>query len=127
MLQLLRHVTIASGGVLPKIHPELLSRKKGSKFSNPPSTAGAGSGHVSAPMTPMTPPPIKKPKPMPRTPAARKIPPKKAVTMVGKGKGKPPSKASLKAAPVKTAPAKAAKVSRECKPCAQDHLIYIER
>ena len=30
--QLLRHVTIASGGVLPKIHPELLAKKKGGKF-----------------------------------------------------------------------------------------------
>ena len=33
-LQLLKHVTIASGGVLPKIHPELLGRKKGGKFPN---------------------------------------------------------------------------------------------
>lgn len=32
MLQLLRNVTIASGGVLPKIHPELLAKKKGGKF-----------------------------------------------------------------------------------------------
>lgn len=31
-LQLLRNVTIASGGVLPKIHPELLAKKKGGKF-----------------------------------------------------------------------------------------------
>ncbi|KAK4315338.1 hypothetical protein Pmani_013429 [Petrolisthes manimaculis] len=30
--QLLRHVTIASGGVLPKIHPELLAKKRGGKF-----------------------------------------------------------------------------------------------
>lgn len=30
--QLLRNVTIASGGVLPKIHPELLAKKKGGKF-----------------------------------------------------------------------------------------------
>ena len=30
--QLLKHVTIASGGVLPKIHPELLTRKKGNKI-----------------------------------------------------------------------------------------------
>ncbi|XP_033644032.1 core histone macro-H2A.1-like [Asterias rubens] len=29
--QLLRHVTIASGGVLPKIHPELLAKKRGPK------------------------------------------------------------------------------------------------
>lgn len=32
--KLLRHVTIASGGVLPQIHPELLARKKGGKFPN---------------------------------------------------------------------------------------------
>ncbi|XP_013383980.1 core histone macro-H2A.1 isoform X1 [Lingula anatina] len=32
--QLLKHVTIASGGVLPRIHPELLARKKGGKFPN---------------------------------------------------------------------------------------------
>ena len=30
--QLLRNVTIASGGVLPKIHPELLTKKRGGKF-----------------------------------------------------------------------------------------------
>ncbi|XP_054256968.1 core histone macro-H2A.1-like isoform X1 [Macrosteles quadrilineatus] len=29
---LLKNVTIASGGVLPKIHPELLAKKKGGKF-----------------------------------------------------------------------------------------------
>ncbi|XP_069123211.1 core histone macro-H2A.1-like isoform X2 [Argopecten irradians] len=37
--QLLKHVTIANGGVLPRILPELLLRKKGSKFqmqSEPP-------------------------------------------------------------------------------------------
>ncbi|XP_033754346.1 core histone macro-H2A.1-like isoform X2 [Pecten maximus] len=37
--QLLKHVTIANGGVLPRILPELLFRKKGSKFqmqSEPP-------------------------------------------------------------------------------------------
>ncbi|XP_021374533.1 core histone macro-H2A.1-like isoform X2 [Mizuhopecten yessoensis] len=37
--QLLKHVTIANGGVLPRIQPELLMRKKGSKFqmnSEPP-------------------------------------------------------------------------------------------
>ncbi|XP_046364973.1 core histone macro-H2A.1-like isoform X1 [Haliotis rufescens] len=31
---LLKHVTIASGGVLPKILPELIGRKKGNKFPN---------------------------------------------------------------------------------------------
>ena len=33
-LQLLKHVTIAAGGVLPRIHPELLVRKKGGKMLN---------------------------------------------------------------------------------------------
>ncbi|XP_064600790.1 core histone macro-H2A.1-like isoform X2 [Liolophura sinensis] len=32
--QLLKHVTIASGGVIPKIHAELLMRKKGGKFGS---------------------------------------------------------------------------------------------
>lgn len=31
LVQLLRGVTIAAGGVLPNIHPELLSKKRGSK------------------------------------------------------------------------------------------------
>lgn len=30
-LQLLKGVTIASGGVLPRIHPELLAKKRGTK------------------------------------------------------------------------------------------------
>lgn len=29
---MLKDVTIASGGVIPKIHPELLAKKQGSKF-----------------------------------------------------------------------------------------------
>nr|UQW60622.1 histone macroH2A.2 [Eptatretus atami] len=45
--QLLRGVTIASGGVLPRIHPELLTKKRGAK------------GKIEAPL----PSPIKKPKP----------------------------------------------------------------
>ncbi|ELT93761.1 hypothetical protein CAPTEDRAFT_2551 [Capitella teleta] len=70
--QLLRHVTIASGGVLPKIHPELLSRKKTSKslFTPPPSVE---------PMSPASPPPVKRQKVVPTSPAARKMPPKKAI------------------------------------------------
>ena len=32
--RLLKHVTISSGGVLPHIHPELLTRRKGPKFQN---------------------------------------------------------------------------------------------
>ena len=34
VFQLLKHVTIASGGVLPRIHPELIVRKKGGKVVN---------------------------------------------------------------------------------------------
>ena len=64
--QLLKGVTIASGGVLPRIHPELLSRKKGGKFPNQP-----------VPTSPM--PVSKKVKARPQvlTPAAKKMPPKR--------------------------------------------------
>ncbi|KAJ8318016.1 hypothetical protein KUTeg_003107, partial [Tegillarca granosa] len=37
--RLLANVTIASGGVLPKIHPELLTRKRGGKFQVPVTVA----------------------------------------------------------------------------------------
>ncbi|XP_050405606.1 core histone macro-H2A.1 [Patella vulgata] len=50
---LLKHVTIPAGGVLPRIHPELLGRKKGGKFPNTP----VGSPAPSLPALP-----IKKPK-----------------------------------------------------------------
>lgn len=45
-LQLLKGVTIASGGVLPRIHPELLAKKRGTKgksetiLSPPPEKRG---------------------------------------------------------------------------------------
>ena len=46
--KLLHHVTIASGGVLPKIHPELIARKKAGKWPN--HVAGlAASGFTVAP------------------------------------------------------------------------------
>ncbi|KAI0212103.1 Core histone macro-H2A.1 [Lamellibrachia satsuma] len=64
--QLLRHVTIASGGVLPKIHAELLQRKKGGRFANAPTPPSVGTSFA------------KKSPPM--TMAARKLPPKKAAT-----------------------------------------------
>lgn len=57
--QLLKHVTIAAGGVLPRIHPELLGRKKGGKFPNqvaPVMTPDTG-GVSSKPLAP----PVKKP------------------------------------------------------------------
>ena len=48
MFQLLKHVTIASGGVIPRIHPELLVRKKGGKvipLIKPPVTAASSPAH----------------------------------------------------------------------------------
>ncbi|XP_002737268.1 core histone macro-H2A.1-like [Saccoglossus kowalevskii] len=91
--QLLRHVTIAAGGVIPKIHPELLAKKRGAKSKMF--------------YEPSTPPPLKKPKlnvgalhskktPVvalsPKKPGLSKgkataLPPKK-VLKAGKGKGK---------------------------------------
>lgn len=55
--QLLKGVTIAAGGVLPNIHPELLAKKRGAK------------GKLE---TPMSPPPEKKPKPVKKT-ASKKM------------------------------------------------------
>ncbi len=86
LFQLLRGVTIASGGVLPRIHPELLSRKKGGKFPTAPSSPQP----VAAP---------KKKTPV-LTPAAKKMPPKKALSKA----------ASLKASTSATGP-KSPKVS----------------
>lgn len=58
--QLLKHVTIASGGVLPQIHPELLMKKRG-----PKSKSVFDFGQATSPKAPA---PIKKPK----TPAEKK-------------------------------------------------------
>ncbi|CAH1246183.1 H2AFY [Branchiostoma lanceolatum] len=76
--QLLKHVTIASGGVLPKIHPELLTKKRGQKRI------------FDALQPPIPPPPAKKTK---TTPPAKKSPGKKKAAAAtppagGKGKGK---------------------------------------
>ncbi|XP_076606307.1 core histone macro-H2A.1 isoform X2 [Chaetodon auriga] len=60
--QLLKGVTIAAGGVLPNIHPELLAKKRGAK------------GKLE---TPVSPAPEKKPKPVKKT-AAKKLSGKKA-------------------------------------------------
>lgn len=49
LYQLLKGVTIAAGGVLPNIHPELLAKKRGAK------------GKLE---TPVSPAPEKKPKPV---------------------------------------------------------------
>ncbi|XP_036380412.1 core histone macro-H2A.1 isoform X3 [Megalops cyprinoides] len=66
--QLLKGVTIAAGGVLPNIHPELLAKKRGSK------------GKLEAIITP---PPAKKSKASPKKSAAKKAGGKK-----GGGKAK---------------------------------------
>lgn len=56
ILQLLKNVTISSGGVLPHIHPELLTRRKGPKFQNVlPKPVAATPTKVSK-KTPTTPP-----------------------------------------------------------------------
>ena len=62
LCQLLKGVTIAAGGVLPNIHPELLAKKRGAK------------GKLE---TPVSPAPEKKPKPVKKT-AAKKQRGKKA-------------------------------------------------
>jgi len=65
-------VTIASGGILPKIHPELLQRKRGGKFGTGPSS----------------------PKPSPLSPAKRpkKVAATKKFTAKGKSAGRGSSK-----------------------------------
>ncbi|CAG2065768.1 unnamed protein product, partial [Timema podura] len=74
---LLKNVTIASGGVLPKIHPELLAKKKGGKFK---------------PIATKPMPHHKKPSPASPTPASSGVRVKKPVitptVKTGKGKGK---------------------------------------
>ncbi|KAG9339755.1 hypothetical protein JZ751_022421 [Albula glossodonta] len=69
--QLLKGVTIAAGGVLPNIHPELLAKKRGSK------------GKLEAIITP---PPAKKSKSSPKKSVAKKAGGKKGA---GKAKGTP--------------------------------------
>ena len=59
VFQLLKHVTISSGGVLPHIHPELLTRRKGPKFQNvlpkPVATVAPTKAAKKAPPTPPSP------------------------------------------------------------------------
>ncbi|XP_074649577.1 core histone macro-H2A.1-like isoform X2 [Tubulanus polymorphus] len=61
--QLLKHVTIAAGGVLPRIHPELLGRKKGNRFPN----------QVGPTSVPIPAPPKKKPAPKLITPPKKLV------------------------------------------------------
>ena len=86
---MLRHVTIASGGVLPKIHPELIGRKKGNQFPNQVTAAPP------APATKAAASPVKK-----------QAPAKKAA--VAKGKVK---KAGKQASPVSKAAASVGKTA----------------
>ncbi|XP_077402789.1 core histone macro-H2A.1 isoform X3 [Vanacampus margaritifer] len=72
--QLLKGVTIAAGGVLPNIHPELLAKKRGAK------------GKLE---TPLSPAPEKKAKP-----PAKKTPGKKMAGKKGAGKAKKQGEAS---------------------------------
>ncbi|XP_034406477.1 core histone macro-H2A.1 isoform X1 [Cyclopterus lumpus] len=73
--QLLKGVTIAAGGVLPNIHPELLAKKRGFK------------GKLEMPMSPA---PEKKPKPV-KKPASKKMRGKKGRA---KAKAKKPGEVS---------------------------------
>ena len=70
MSQLLKGVTIAAGGVLPNIHPELLAKKRGAK------------GKLE---TPVSPAPEKKPKPTKR-PMAKKSSAKKTGSRIKVGR-----------------------------------------
>ncbi len=107
MTQLLQHVTIASGGVVPKIAPELIPRKKGARIQSLIAAASPASPEAA-------PKAAAKPK-KPITIINRKVPPKKAVTMAARGgKGKAPSgkpvvgkkTASAKASTSNTTPTK---------------------
>lgn len=74
--QLLKHVTIASGGVIPRIHPELLVRKKGGKVVTIGQTVAK---------TPVKPPSPSKPK-APKAAKVKASPatPKRVVAKKGK-------------------------------------------
>ena len=82
-------MTIASGGVLPKIHPELIGRKRGNKFPN----------QLAPVPVPSAPSPAKKklaakvaakPTPSPVSPSKKSPPasPKKMAPPAAKGKAK---------------------------------------
>ncbi|XP_038061324.1 core histone macro-H2A.1-like [Patiria miniata] len=85
--QLLRHVTIANGGVLPKIHPELLAKKKGPKYkmlldSHPSPPPVKKPTYKTAAQKKEAPSTSKKNTPKAKTPAKKGKTPAK-----GKGKG----------------------------------------
>ncbi|XP_063217044.1 core histone macro-H2A.1-like [Bacillus rossius redtenbacheri] len=87
---LLKNVTIASGGVLPKIHPELLAKKKGGKFvmgNNVPLTVPYKKPIATKPLSHKKPNP-----PSPSAPASSGVRFKKSASAAAvkssKGKGK---------------------------------------
>lgn len=79
--QLLKGVTIASGGVLPNIHPELLKKRKGGKLVSPEEIK------PKKPKTASAPKPVTSGKKI-STPAKKASPAKKAPLPAGKGKKK---------------------------------------
>ena len=79
---MLKHVTIASGGVIPRIHPELLVRKKGGKIIN-----------LSGPKATLAKPVVPVNKPIPSKAAA--TPKAKAADKGSKKKGAKKSKGAV--------------------------------
>lgn len=79
--QLLKGVTIASGGVLPNIHPELLKKRKGGKLVSPEELKPKKPKTTSAPKAVTSGKKI-------ATPTKKASPAKKAPISAGKGKKK---------------------------------------
>ncbi|XP_020628479.1 core histone macro-H2A.1-like isoform X2 [Orbicella faveolata] len=92
--QLLKGVTIASGGVLPNIHPELLKKRKGGKLVSPEELKPKKPKASSAPKAVTSGKKI-------ATPTKKAPPAKKAPISAGKGKKKGPAarKAAEKSGP----------------------------
>ncbi|KAL9961381.1 hypothetical protein ACROYT_G030305 [Oculina patagonica] len=82
--QLLKGVTIASGGVLPNIHPELLKKRKGGKLVSPEELKPKKPKTTSAPKAATSGKKIS-------TPTKKAAPAKKAPISAGKGKKKGPA------------------------------------
>lgn len=82
--QLLKGVTIASGGVLPNIHPELLKKRKGGKLVSPEELKPKKPKTTSAPKAVTSGKKI-------ATPTKKAPPAKKAPISAGKGKKKGPA------------------------------------
>lgn len=85
-LQLLKHVTIASGGVLPKILPELIGRKKGNKFPNSLLPLGSKPAAAAAPPKPKKAKVVDSSSPSSSAKVAKKPSPKKLSVVSVKGK-----------------------------------------